>query len=435
MCINVVYWSKIDFREQKRVLSRPCLRKKKFIKQVVEDILKEVKKTGDKALFKYTSKFDKVKIDSFKVTEEIISNAKRGVSKKLKRAIQIAKKNIEVFHNAQKTSQLDVQIQSGIRCSQMVSPINSIGIYIPGGSAPLISTVLMLAIPANIAGCRKIVLCSPPKINNAILYAANQCNISDIYQVGGAQAIAALSFGTQSIPKVNKIFGPGNAYVTEAKLQVSNLLNATSIDMIAGPSELMIIAGEESHANFIAADLISQAEHGIDSQVFLVTPSINLAKAVEKSLLLQINKAIRSDIIKESLKNSSIIITKDLIECTKISNLYAPEHLIIQINSAKSLLRYIINAGSIFLGHWSPESVGDYASGSNHVLPTYGYSSSQSGLSLKDFQKYITVQELTAKGLIDISESVESLADAEALDGHKNAVRIRVDYIKEKLLC
>ncbi|BBI01098.1 histidinol dehydrogenase [Buchnera aphidicola (Nipponaphis monzeni)] len=429
---NIVFWSQINTEQKLKVLSRPILNQKKTITKTVSQIINDVRILGDDALYKYTYKFDKINLKSIKVKFDHIANASTYINKNLKKSINIAKKNITLFHASQKNSPIKLNTQIGVTCEQLIRPIESVGIYIPGGSAPLISTVLMLAIPAYLSGCKKIVLCSPPNIDYAILYAAYICNVREIYQIGGAQAIAALAYGTKTIPKVNKIFGPGNMYVTEAKSQISNLLNNTSIDMLAGPSELMIIADEHANADFIASDLISQAEHGVDSQVFLVTSSIKLANNVLNSLKSQIHKISRITIVKKSLKNSFFIITKNLLEAVAISNMYAPEHLIIQTKKPRYLLQYIKNAGSIFLGLWSPESVGDYASGPNHVLPTYGYASSQSGLSVRDFQKYISVQELTLKGLLNISKTVKMLASAEKLDGHKYAVQSRIDYIKGK---
>lgn len=432
---NVIDWSQISVNEKKNILSRPGVGKKSFVTKIVKKIIKDVRIKKDNALRKYTNLFDKVRIDNFKISSNKILRSSMKISEKVKEAIKNSKKNIENFHNSQKTVPVDIETQPGVRCQQIISPIDTVGIYIPGGSAPLISTVLMLAIPAYTVGCPRIVLCSPPNISNEILYAANVCNVKEIYQVGGAQAIAALAYGTETIPKVNKIFGPGNSYVTEAKLQVSNIVNGTSIDIMAGPSELMIIADEQANADFIAADLISQAEHGVDSQVFLITPSIKLATKVQKKLFLQLKRISRFKIVLESLNKSYLIIAKDLFECINISNMYAPEHLIIQTDMPRKLLRNVRNAGSIFLGPWSPESVGDYSSGTNHVLPTYGYTASQSGLSLKDFQKYTTVQELTSQGLLNISRTVATLAEVEQLDGHKNAVKIREAYLKEQRLC
>ncbi|MCU4137111.1 histidinol dehydrogenase [Buchnera aphidicola (Sitobion miscanthi)] len=430
---NMIYWNKLNSKEQKKILSRPFLKESGIIKKTVKEIIKNVKNSGDKALKKYTFLFDKQDVNEFQVAEKKIISSELYLNDVLKNSIAIAKKNIMLFHKAQISSTIDIETEIGVRCQQIHLPLNSIGIYIPGGTAPLFSTVLMLAIPAKIAGCKEIILCSPPPISNEILYTAHVCGINNIFQVGGAQAIAALSLGTETIPKVDKIFGPGNAYVTEAKLQVSSIFNGTAIDMLAGPSELLIIADNSANPDFIAADLLSQAEHGMSSQVILLTPCIELAKKVILSLDKQSSNFSRLPEILMVLKNSPIIITENLSECIKISNIYGPEHLIIQTKSPREVLHYISNASSIFLGLWSPESAGDYASGTNHVLPTYGKSISNSSLGLSDFQKRVLIQELTPQGLIKLSNTLQILSSAEKLDAHKNAVKIRVDFLKGKV--
>ncbi|QCI17512.1 histidinol dehydrogenase [Buchnera aphidicola (Acyrthosiphon lactucae)] len=430
---NLIYWNKLNSDEKKRTLSRPFLKESSVIQKTVKEIIENIKKSGDKALKKYTFLFDKYDINQFQVSEKKIFSSSFFLSEALKKSIAVAKKNITLFHKAQISSKIDIETEVGVRCQQINLPLNSIGIYIPGGTAPLFSTVLMLAIPAKIAGCKKVILCSPPPISNEVLYTAYLCGIENIFQVGGAQAIAALALGTETIPKVDKIFGPGNAYVTEAKLQVSSILHGTEIDMLAGPSELLIIADNSANSDFIAADLLSQAEHGISSQVILLTPCLELAKKVIISLNKQLKNLSRLSEILTALKNSIIIIAKNLSECIKISNIYAPEHLIIQTKSPREVLNYISNASSIFLGLWSPESAGDYASGTNHVLPTYGKSVSSSSLGLSDFQKRVLVQELTPQGLIKLSNTLEILSSAEKLEAHKNAVKIRVDFLKGKI--
>ncbi|QIQ41712.1 MAG: histidinol dehydrogenase [Buchnera aphidicola (Microlophium carnosum)] len=430
---NLIYWNKLNSNEQKKILSRPFFKKSNTIKKTVTEIIENIKTLGDQALKKYTFLFDKCDLNQFQISEKKISSASSYLSDILKTSILIAKKNITLFHKAQISSTVDIETEIGVRCQQINLPLNSIGIYIPGGTAPFFSTVLMLAIPAKIAGCKEVVLCSPPPISNEILYTADICGIKKIFQVGGAQAIAALSLGTETIPKVDKIFGPGNAYVTEAKLQVNSIADGTAIDMLAGPSELLIIADYSANADFLAADLLSQAEHGISSQVILLTSCVELAKNVIYSLNKQLNNLSRLSEILIALKNSTIIITENLSECIKISNLYAPEHLIIQTKSPREVLNYISNASSIFLGLWSPESAGDYASGTNHVLPTYGKSVTNSALGLSDFQKRILVQELTPQGLIKLSNTLEILSSAEKLEAHKNAVKIRIDFLKRKI--
>ncbi|QCI20255.1 histidinol dehydrogenase [Buchnera aphidicola (Brachycaudus cardui)] len=429
---NIVYWNKLNSNNQKKILLRPILKTNYSIKNTVQKIIEDVKNKGDKALKKYSLLLDKYQDDTFQVLQENISRSSSDISRELKEAIVTAKNNITCFHEAQKPLKIDIETQIGVRCQQIHLPLNSIGIYIPSGIAPLFSTVLMLAIPAQIAGCKKIILCSPPPISKEVLYAAYICGIKKIFQIGGAQAIAALAFGTETIPKVDKIFGPGNTYVTEAKLQVSSIFNGPAIDMLAGPSELLVIADHFANPDFIAADLLSQAEHGISSQVILLTPSEDLAQRVIISINEQLKKLTRLSEILIALKHSTIIITEDLLQCAKISNIYAPEHLIIQTKSPRKILDYIFNASSIFLGSWSPESAGDYASGTNHVLPTYGKSLTNSALGLADFQKRVLVQELTSQGLINLSNTLEILSSAEKLEGHKNAVKVRIDFLKEK---
>ncbi|AAM67663.1 histidinol dehydrogenase [Buchnera aphidicola] len=430
---TIVNWNMLNSNEQKNILLRPVIKNNNSIKKKVKKIIENIQVLGEKALREYTILFEKCHINKFEVSKEKMLSSSLYVNQSLKDAISTAKKNITSFHTAQILSPIDIETQVGVRCQQIYLPLNSVGIYIPSGIAPLFSTVLMLAIPAKIAGCKQIILCSPPPIDNTILYAANICGVDKIFQMGGAQAIAALAFGTKNIPKVDKIFGPGNAYVTEAKLQVSSIFNGPQIDMLAGPSELLIIADEASNADFIAADLLSQAEHSISSQVILLTPSLQLAKKVIISINNQLKNLSKSDDISTALDNSVIILTKDLFECIKISNIYAPEHLIIQTKEPRLILKEILNASSIFLGPWSPESAGDYASGTNHVLPTYGKSVSSSALGLCDFKKRVLIQELTSQGFINLSNTLKILSEAEKLEAHKNAVKIRVDFLKEKI--
>ncbi|CAL4042104.1 Histidinol dehydrogenase [Buchnera aphidicola (Tetraneura ulmi)] len=426
MLKNVFFWKELDEEQKKRILSRPNIHIKKKYKKLVRNILFDVFNYGDLALKKYCLLFDKIKIEKFKIEQQIVLNSHLNVSENFKKSILHAKKNIEYFHGFQKKKDIDVEIEPGVRCQHISIPIDSVGLYIPGGSSPLVSTVLMLAIPAKIAGCRKIILCSPPPISNEILYCAYICGIQDIYQIGGSQAIAAMAFGTESIPKVQKIFGPGNVYVTEAKIQINNFSEGVSIDMPAGPSEILVIADKSANPDFIASDLLSQSEHGMDSQSIFISPEYTLVKQVISSISTQMKNFSKLDLIFQSMENSRFIVSENLLECIKISNIYAPEHLIIQTLNSRKLLKDIINAGSIFLGKWSPESVGDYASGSNHVLPTNGYSSSYSGLRVFDFQKDITVQELTRNGLVNLSSTILKLASFEKMDAHKNSVLVRI---------
>lgn len=353
--------------------------------------------------------------------------AAERLSETMKQALEQAYNNISKFHKAQKAQPIKVETMPGVVCEQVTRPINKVGLYIPGGSAPLPSTVLMLGVPAQIAGCRKVVLCSPPPIADEILYVAKLCNIDEVYNLGGGQAIAAMAYGTETVTKVDKIFGPGNAYVTEAKRQVSNDFRGAAIDMPAGPSEVLVIADETADADFIAADLLSQAEHGPDSQVVLVTPSPVLADQVTDAVQKQLKVLSRASIAEKALASSLIIIAESLTQAVSISNYYGPEHLIVQTRNPRELVPLLDNAGSIFLGDWSPESVGDYASGTNHVLPTYGYTRTYSSLGLADFSKRMTVQELTADGLQLLAPTVVTMAEAEGLDAHKRAVTIRVE--------
>ena len=430
--MQLSYWQHCNDQQQAKLLTRPAVAASDSISQAVSDILAQVKQNGDEALKAFSNKFDKVQIKQIKLTQQEIKLATSRVDAKLKQAMQLAVANIEKFHQAQVKQTITVETMPGIQCQLVTRPIDSVGLYIPGGSAPLFSTVLMLATPAKIAGCRKIILCSPPPIADEILYAAELCGVTKIYQLGGAQAIAAMALGTESVPKVDKIFGPGNAYVTEAKRQVSQRLDGAAIDMPAGPSEVLVIADSSANPAFIAADLLSQAEHGPDSQVVLLTPDEKMAKAVAVEVDNQLAQLSRRDIAQKALQQSRLIVTQDLEQCINISNRYGPEHLIIQTRNADELVNKINSAGSIFLGDWSPESAGDYASGTNHVLPTYGYTATYSSLGLADFQKRMTVQKLSPDGLTAIGNAVELMAQAEQLTAHKQAVALRLAALKAK---
>ncbi|MCX8700835.1 histidinol dehydrogenase [Gilliamella sp. B2840] len=430
--MKLSYWQQCSDTERTALLTRPAITASDSISQAVTDILNQVQQNDDQALIALSNKFDKIQIQQIKLTQDAIKTATTRVKPELKQAMQLAVSNIEKFHQAQVKSAITVETIPGIKCQLVTRPIDSVGLYIPGGSAPLLSTVLMLAIPAKIAGCRNVILCSPPPIADEILYAAELCGVTEIYQLGGAQAIAALAFGSESVPKVDKIFGPGNAFVTEAKRQVSQRLDGAAIDMPAGPSEVLVIADNSANPAFIAADLLSQAEHGPDSQVVLVTPDENIAKAVSIEVDKQLTQLSRKDIAEKALQESRLIVTKDLAQCIAISNCYGPEHLIIQTQNADDLVEQITSAGSIFLGNWSPESAGDYASGTNHVLPTYGYTATYSSLGLADFQKRMTIQKLSPEGLRAIGHSVELMAQAEQLTAHKQAVTLRLAALNTK---
>ena len=427
-----VIWAENSPQQQQALLQRPAISASASITAVVQDVLEQVKTQGDDALRALSARFDKTEVTELRVSAAQMEAASARLSDELKQAMQVAVGNIETFHNAQILPAVDIETQPGVRCQQITRPVQSVGLYIPGGSAPLFSTVLMLATPARIAGCGRVVLCSPPPIADEILYAAQLCGVKEVFQVGGSQAIAALAFGTESVPKVDKIFGPGNAYVTEAKRQVSQRLDGAAIDMPAGPSEVLVIADDGANAAFVASDLLSQAEHGPDSQVILLTPSRRLADAVVVAVEEQLAVLPRAATARQALESSRLIVAADLDECVAISNQYGPEHLIIQTRQPRDLVEAITSAGSVFLGDWSPESAGDYASGTNHVLPTYGYTSTCSSLGLADFQKRMTVQELSPQGFSNLARTIEILAAAERLDAHKNAVTLRVAALKEQ---
>ncbi|WP_274012263.1 histidinol dehydrogenase [Vibrio parahaemolyticus] len=427
--MRTVVWQSLSEEQQDAILERPAIAEGANITAAVADVIAKVRTQGDAALLELTEKFDRVKPESIRVPSKEINAASEHLSAEMKQALEQAYSNIAKFHKAQKPQPIKVETQPGVMCEQVTRPIQKVGLYIPGGSAPLPSTVLMLGVPAKIAGCRKVVLCSPPPIADEILYVAKLCGIDEVYNVGGGQAVAAMAYGTKSVSKVDKIFGPGNAYVTEAKRQVSNDFRGAAIDMPAGPSEVLVIADETADPDFIAADLLSQAEHGPDSQVVLVTPSPIVADQVTDAVQRQLKALSRADIAQKALASSLIIISESITQAVSISNYYGPEHLIVQTKNPRELLPLLDNAGSIFLGDWSPESAGDYASGTNHVLPTYGYTRTYSSLGLADFSKRMTVQELSAEGLQNLAPTVVTMAEAEGLDAHKRAVTIRVEKL------
>ncbi|KAE8178806.1 histidinol dehydrogenase [Photobacterium carnosum] len=427
--MKTVVWQSLTKDQQQQLLARPAVNNSANITAIVSDIIKQVRQQGDGALFTLTEKFDGIRPATLSVSANEVNTACARLSDDMKAALEQAHRNITTFHLAQQQPTLRVETQTGVICEQVTRPVNSVGLYIPGGSAPLPSTVLMLGVPAQIAGCRHIALCSPPPIADEILYVAKLCGINAIYNVGGSQAIAAMAYGTDTIASVDKIFGPGNAFVTEAKRQVSNDFNGAAIDMPAGPSEVLVIADETADPEFIAADLLSQAEHGPDSQVILVTSSQTIADQTATAIERQLRQLTRADIAQQALASSLLIVTETLLQCVAISNQYGPEHLIVQTCEPRELVPLLDNAGSIFLGKWSPESVGDYASGTNHVLPTYGYTRTYSSLGLADFSKRMTIQELSADGLLGIAKTVTTIAAAEGLDAHKHAVTIRVNKL------
>lgn len=402
------------------------------IEATVDVIFEEVKNGGDVVVEKYTRQFDGVALENQLVSNAEIDEAKELVSPELMTAIQEAKQNIEKFHSAQKTGRIEVETAKGVKCWQEKRPIQKVGLYIPGGTAPLFSTILMLAVPAEIAGCKEIVLCSPPnkegKINPAILYAANLCGVTQIFKVGGIQAIAAMTFGTESIPRVYKIFGPGNQYVTVAK-QIATK-HGVAIDMPAGPSELLVVADDSANAAFVASDLLSQAEHGIDSQVILVTTSKTIMGEVEKAVASQISLLPRKEIAEKAIANSKLIFVEDDETALNLINEYGPEHFIICVANENFYVDNIANAGSVFIGNYTPESAGDYASGTNHTLPTNGYAKQYSGVNLDSFMKSMTFQKISEEGMRGIGNTIEVMAEAEGLQAHKNAVTLRLQNLK-----
>ena len=416
-----------------KLLQRPT-KSVEAIESVVDVVFAAVKSEGDTAISRYTKQFDKVYLEQFLVSNQEVDTAISFVSEELKQAIQQAKLNIETFHTAQKTNKVDVETQPGVRCWQEKRPIESVGLYIPGGTAPLFSTVLMLGVPATLAGCKEIILCTPPNsegtIANEILYTAALCGIKTIIKVGGIQAIAGLTFGTKQIPKVSKIFGPGNQYVTVAKQLATKF--GVAIDMPAGPSELLVMADATANPAFIASDLLSQAEHGIDSQVILVSTDERTLIETAKQLSIQTQLLDRQSIIEKALKNKKLILVNSDREAVDLINYYGPEHYIICTKNNAFFVDKVINAGSVFIGPYTPESAGDYASGTNHTLPTNGFAKAYSGVGLDSFLKNITFQEITKEGLMTIGNTIELMAEAEGLMAHKNAVTIRLKSIDDE---
>ena len=425
---KILYPDKKDWSE---MLRRPTQNVETLFENVGA-ILKNVKANGDKAVLGYEEQFDKVKLEALAVTPEEIKEAEAQVPIELKVAILLAQRNIYTFHKKQKFEGKKVETMEGVTCWQKAVGIEKVGLYIPGGTAPLFSTVLMLAVPARIAGCKEIVLCTPPnkegKVHPAILYAAQVSGVSKIFKIGGVQAIGAMAYGTESVPKVYKIFGPGNQYVMAAKQMVA--MHDVAIDMPAGPSEVEVIADETANPKFVAADLLSQAEHGLDSQVVLITTSEKLLNEVEYEVQHQLSRLPRWQIAEKSLENSKLILVKDMDEAIELTNEYAPEHLIIETKDYMELAEKVVNAGSVFLGSYTPESAGDYASGTNHTLPTNGYAKAYSGVSLDSFIRKITFQEINREGIQNIGPAIEVMAAHEQLDAHKNAVSVRLNSLK-----
>ena len=422
-----------DKFQWQEILKRPVMNTENLF-DTVRSVIDRVKSEGDRAVLDYEKKFDKVVLTSLAVSEEEQQEAENLVSEDLKAAICLAKQNIETFHAAQRFEGRKVQTQPGVTCWQKAVAIEKVGLYIPGGTAPLFSTVLMLAVPAKIAGCKEIVLCTPPgrdgKVHPAVLFAAKVAGVNRIFKAGGIQAIAAMAHGTESVPKVYKIFGPGNQYVTAAKQLVS--LRDVAIDMPAGPSEVEVLADETANPVFVAADLLSQAEHGVDSQAILITTSVELQQAVKVEVERQLALLPRKEIAEKSLANSKLIVVDSMEEAIELTNAYAPEHLIIETEDYLSVAERIVNVGSVFLGSLTPESAGDYASGTNHTLPTNGYAKAYSGVSLDSFIRKITFQEIKPEGLNIIGPAIELMAANEQLDAHKNAVSVRLGQLENE---
>lgn len=427
---DILDWSALSADEQLSVLQRPALASSDETHAGVREIIRAVRNGGDRAIRQLTRDLDGADIGALRVSADEFDAAEKTLSADQSEAIDLAIANVSCFHSAQLPRPIDVYTMAGVRCERVSRPIDSVGLYVPAGTAPLPSTAIMLTVPAAIAGCPRKLMCTPPdaagSANAAVLAAARRAGIDEVFKIGGAQAIAALAYGTESVPAVDRVFGPGNAWVTEAKAQVASDPAGAAIDMPAGPSEVLIIADASARPEFIAADLLSQAEHGTDSQTVLLTTSRELAVAVGGELREQLASLSRAEIAAESLSASKLIVTVTLGEAVGISNRYAPEHLILQVESPRDLLADIRNAGSVFLGEWSPESVGDYCSGTNHVLPTYGYARSYSGLSIDQFLRNMTIQELDPDGLRAIGGAVTTLAGLEGLDAHARAVERRL---------
>jgi histidinol dehydrogenase len=426
-------WSRLDEASRKSLLRRPAQRDQEETMAGARAIVARVRHGGDRALLALTEEHDKVRLQEIRVAAEEIETAATALSPNEKRAIETAIGTVRAFHEAQVQPPIRVETAPGVICERMSVPLQAIGMYVPAGTAPLPSTALMIGVPAQIAGCERRVLCTPPrrdgKADPGVLYTAKACGVTDIFKLGGAQAIAAMAYGTETVPKVDKIFGPGNAWVTAAKLAVAMDADGAAYDMPAGPSEVLVVADAAAHPEFVAADLLAQAEHSVDAQVILVTNSRDLAQAVSREVDRQLARLSRGTVIRAALAGSRIILVNNLETALEVANAYAPEHLIIETERPRDWLGKIRHAGSVFLGAWTPESIGDYCSGTNHVLPTYGYARSFSGLSLADFTRQITVQELTPQGIAGLGPVAQTLAMLEGLDAHANAVTVRLDHL------
>lgn len=428
------HWFALDEADRAAVLARPEIARRRSLAEDVAAIIAEVRSDGDAALLRFAQRFDGVAIESLRVPRECFDDAEAALTEAQRAALRVAIGNVRAFHAAQIVAPVEVETMPGVVCRRITRPIHAVGLYVPAGSAPLPSTVIMLAVPAALAGCPRRILCTPPqkdgRANPAVLAAARYCGIEEVFLAGGAQAVAAMAYGTASIPAVDKIFGPGNPWVTEAKMQVSRDPDGAALDLPAGPSEVFVIADGRADAGFVAADLLSQAEHGPDSQVLLVTPSETLANAVDVAIEAQLAVLPRNAVAREALTHARVLITRDLEQAFEISNRYAPEHLIVQLPDAEGWLDRIATAGSVFLGDWTPESLGDYCSGTNHVLPTYGYARAWSGLAVSDFQLAISVQQASPEGFRLIGPTARTLAELEGLGAHALAVTLRLEALE-----
>jgi histidinol dehydrogenase len=426
-------WSRLDEAGRKSLLRRPAQRDQEETMAGARAIVARVRRGGDRALLDLTEEHDRVRLQDIRVAAEEIEMAGTALSPNERRAIETAIGTVRAFHEAQVQPPIRVETAPGVLCERISVPLQAIGMYVPAGTAPLPSTALMIGVPAQIAGCERRVLCTPPrrdgKADPGVLYTAKACGVTDIFKLGGAQAIAAMAYGTETVPKVDKIFGPGNAWVTAAKLAVAMDADGAAYDMPAGPSEVLVVADAAAHPEFVAADLLAQAEHSVDAQVLLVTNSRYLAEAVSREVDRQLARLSRGTVIRAALAGSRIILVNSLETALEVANAYAPEHLIIETERPRDWLGKVRHAGSVFLGAWTPESIGDYCSGTNHVLPTYGYARSFSGLSLADFTRQITVQELTPQGIAGLGPVAQTLAMLEGLDAHANAVTVRLDHL------
>ena len=423
-------WSALDETARNDALSRPAVTGNPHLDDRVADIIRQVRQHGDTALRELTLRFDRIELDKLRVDDDEVALAEQQITDDARAAIEIAIRNINTFHAAQLTDPIRVETAPGVICERVNRPIGAVGLYVPAGSAPLPSTAIMLAVPAKLAECPVRIVCTPPRADGradpAVIVAARRCGIKDIFKVGGAQAIAAMAYGTETIAKVDKVFGPGNAWVTAAKTAVASDPGGAALDLPAGPSEVMVIADNAANPRFVALDLLSQAEHGADSQAILVCTDCTVADAVEAEIDAALPGLPRREIIEQSLRHGVCLLVDSMDEALEVANRYAPEHLIIQVNNARQFTDYINTAGSIFIGPWTPEAVGDYCSGTNHVLPTYGFARNYSGLSVRDFQKQLTMQELTRPGLEQLAPTVVTLAGLEGLDAHAQAVVVRL---------